>query len=189
VAAVVTALPNGTIYEMPAVNYEGPGPQTFGPNIKWSSSGFVSVFGRTTTYGFGPNGAWSGMPPMAGTNDHVNTSMTFTLAQDVAGVGGLLNWISSPEQASARMSIFNSAGDLLDTFQLRNETPNTFYGFARAESDIRSFSLAGGYIGLRSLAVDGVLAPVPEPSTWAMLLLGFGVIGAGMRRRRRPAFA
>jgi len=26
---------------------------------------------------------------------------------------------------------------------------------------------------------------VPEPSTWAMMLLGFGAIGAGMRRRRR----
>lgn len=26
---------------------------------------------------------------------------------------------------------------------------------------------------------------VPEPSTWAMMLLGFGAVGAGMRRRRR----
>lgn len=29
---------------------------------------------------------------------------------------------------------------------------------------------------------------VPEPSTWAMLLLGFGLIGAGMRRRRAYRF-
>lgn len=29
-----------------------------------------------------------------------------------------------------------------------------------------------------------VLAAVPEPSTWAMLILGFGVIGAAARRRR-----
>lgn len=28
---------------------------------------------------------------------------------------------------------------------------------------------------------------VPEPSTWAMLILGFGVLGAGMRRRGQPA--
>lgn len=26
---------------------------------------------------------------------------------------------------------------------------------------------------------------VPEPSTWAMMLLGFGAVGVGMRRRRR----
>lgn len=29
-----------------------------------------------------------------------------------------------------------------------------------------------------------VAAAVPEPATWAMMLLGFGVIGFGMRRRR-----
>lgn len=29
------------------------------------------------------------------------------------------------------------------------------------------------------------LAPVPEPTTWAMLIVGFGVVGAAMRIRRR----
>ena len=28
--------------------------------------------------------------------------------------------------------------------------------------------------------------PVPEPSAWAMLILGFGVVGAALRKRRRP---
>jgi hypothetical protein len=33
-------------------------------------------------------------------------------------------------------------------------------------------------------------AAVPEPGTWAMMLLGFGAIGMVMRgRRRRPALA
>jgi hypothetical protein len=32
------------------------------------------------------------------------------------------------------------------------------------------------------------IAPVPEPSTWAMMLLGFAGIGAAMRRRRRRRF-
>jgi hypothetical protein len=30
---------------------------------------------------------------------------------------------------------------------------------------------------------------VPEPGTWALMLLGFGGIGLAMRRRRRPALA
>ena len=31
---------------------------------------------------------------------------------------------------------------------------------------------------------------VPEPATWAMMIAGFGMIGAGMRtRRRKVAFA
>ena len=28
---------------------------------------------------------------------------------------------------------------------------------------------------------------VPEPSTWAMLILGFGAVGGALRRRKRPA--
>lgn len=38
----------------------------------------------------------------------------------------------------------------------------------------------GGYLDNISLT-----AAVPEPSTWAMMLLGFGVIGLSMRRRRK----
>lgn len=31
--------------------------------------------------------------------------------------------------------------------------------------------------------------PIPEPSTWAMLIVGFGLAGAALRQRRRPAWA
>jgi opacity protein-like surface antigen len=34
------------------------------------------------------------------------------------------------------------------------------------------------------LSVNGLLAAVPEPASWAMMLLGFGAIGAAMRFRR-----
>jgi hypothetical protein len=41
--------------------------------------------------------------------------------------------------------------------------------------------------GLRITASDAVVAAVPEPATWAMMLIGFGAIGCAMRfRRRRP---
>jgi PEP-CTERM motif len=30
---------------------------------------------------------------------------------------------------------------------------------------------------------------VPEPTTWAMLVMGFGLVGAGMRRRSRAIAA
>lgn len=40
--------------------------------------------------------------------------------------------------------------------------------------------------GVRSIAsVPGTNGAVPEPGTWAMMLLGFGAIGYSMRRRRR----
>jgi hypothetical protein len=33
------------------------------------------------------------------------------------------------------------------------------------------------------------ITAVPEPATWAMMILGFGVIGGALRRRQRPALA
>jgi hypothetical protein len=35
----------------------------------------------------------------------------------------------------------------------------------------------------------GVPTAVPEPATWAMLLIGFGATGYALRRRRKPAIA
>lgn len=43
--------------------------------------------------------------------------------------------------------------------------------------------LDGGPQSVSATFVQGNGAAVPEPATWAMLLLGFGVVGAAMRRR------
>lgn len=45
--------------------------------------------------------------------------------------------------------------------------------------------------GNSSFAGTLVFAAVPEPATWGMMLLGFGAMGASLRRRRRsqPALA
>lgn len=40
----------------------------------------------------------------------------------------------------------------------------------------------GGYSGTLTF----IPTPVPEPGTWAMMLMGFGAVGFAMRRRRRP---
>lgn len=46
-----------------------------------------------------------------------------------------------------------------------------------------SMSVSGDISG------NGTIYPVPEPATWALMLLGFCGIGVAMRRRRRPALA
>lgn len=40
-----------------------------------------------------------------------------------------------------------------------------------------------------SFTATGADSPVPEPSTWAMMIAGFGIVGAAMRRRARALLA
>jgi hypothetical protein len=47
------------------------------------------------------------------------------------------------------------------------------------------FSTQGGNM----VTFSATTTAVPEPATWALMLLGFGGIGLAMRRRRRPALA
>ena len=42
---------------------------------------------------------------------------------------------------------------------------------------------------LTGLTLETGVAGVPEPATWAMMIAGFGLAGAAMRRRTRIAFA
>ena len=55
--------------------------------------------------------------------------------------------------------------------------------FTLAVSDVR---ITGGN---ENVGVQGEVHLLPEPATWAMMLLGFGGIGMAMRRKRRPALA
>jgi uncharacterized protein (TIGR03118 family) len=57
-------------------------------------------------------------------------------------------------------------------------------GGAGSSQDVYFTAGPGG----ESHGLFGVLsAATPEPATWAMMMLGFGVIGAGMRKTRRDA--
>ena len=40
-----------------------------------------------------------------------------------------------------------------------------------------------------TLTISTVSGAVPEPATWALFILGFGAVGAGMRRRAHVAYA
>jgi PEP-CTERM motif len=80
--------------------------------------------------------------------------------------------------------------NLLDTLTLssggsNDVTPNSFYGFQESSKDIAYLTLTDGYVA----AIGGLsIATVPEPSTWAMMLLGFAGLGfAGYRASRKGA--
>ena len=53
-------------------------------------------------------------------------------------------------------------------------------------TDATKIAFTNGNIGDNALGLDDVsISAVPEPASWAMLIGGFGLTGAAMRRRRR----
>lgn len=70
--------------------------------------------------------------------------------------------------------------------------PNGFFNASTLDGQqIDYFSIAAnGTIGdVRQIRIGGVMAVVPEPAAWAMMLLGFGAAGGLLRMRRRTALA
>ena len=68
---------------------------------------------------------------------------------------------------------------------------NTFYGFARfagSAFDLFAFETTPG-LAINADAVVASVAAVPEPSTWAMMILGFAGVGFLTYRRRRQSSA
>jgi hypothetical protein len=80
-------------------------------------------------------------------------------------------------------------GGATQTFSLGNG--ENFFGFTATGGDVITsiaFDTNGsGVTDLRQLRVGGVRASVgavPEPGTWAMMLIGFGAVGFSIRRRK-----
>lgn len=68
---------------------------------------------------------------------------------------------------------FNWSGIDKVTFAITGGTPSALPG-------------GGDYFALDNLTIT---SDVPEPASWAMMIGGFGLVGAAMRRRRTAAFA
>lgn len=76
------------------------------------------------------------------------------------------------------------------SFHLGEITLNALYtstlGINAPEGDFTS--LSGAFLGFEKTPdapVDPGVPGVPEPATWAMLILGFGLVGGSLRRRER----
>ncbi len=62
--------------------------------------------------------------------------------------------------------------------------PNTSPTFRLGNFDLSRFDDAGNLTFAGNLTIADLAAAVPEPATWALMILGFGAVGAALRRRR-----
>jgi hypothetical protein len=100
-------------------------------------------------------------------------------------------------QNSITLSGNNMAGTLVYTSDFLI-FPNTYAAaFSLTGNTVNPINRAGTRLGNFRASVNGNFASdpppnlpqVPEPETWAMLILGFGLVGAVARRRRSIAIA
>jgi hypothetical protein len=99
--------------------------------------------------------------------------------------------LSGGEHGAAHIDFFRVDGSLIQSIALGG-LANRYFGFLRdgGLQDIRGFSIWNndvGGIGFDNLKFDvrSTVGVVPEPESWALLIGGFGLVGAVMRRRRR----
>jgi hypothetical protein len=62
-------------------------------------------------------------------------------------------------------------------------------GYDGLVDEVRVYGNSGNWAMDDLTYTTGVNAPVPEPGTWALMILGFGAAGAALRSQRRRAFA
>ena len=128
-----------------------------------------------------------GKPYISDENATGSSSNSFTIASTTSALGLFLG--SYYGGATYSYIVNGVAGSI--TVPVAKST--TFLGFTSTSGPVSvAFSVAGGSgfgganIELdvpQFIAGDAIMGAVPEPATWAMMLLGFGGIGVAMRRR------
>ena len=98
------------------------------------------------------------------------------------GADAFVSRLLSAGHYTVFLTQYENVGPLTLPGAFRFDTePNFANGFVDFYSDTRTGSFALDISGVTNAAV------VPEPASWAMLVSGFGLVGAAMRRRGQVA--
>lgn len=167
-----------------------------------TNSGQGGVLGQGG-YGLGKNGSFGGDAVYAAV-DGPTGYMQLLGTVGYSQMGFFMNYYLDANGdilgTSPTIWALDAAGNVLgDGFDLNAlapiSTPGGFNAFAFRgigyddDTKIYGLRMGGSYI-LATGTKDGVPPPppgpggVPEPATWAMLILGFGLVGSAARRRR-----
>jgi len=159
------------------------------------ASGDISFVGDANTFvRNGADGLWSGMsapPPGDTTNYFTVLSGGKATLSSTQGFGSFSFYLGSPDTYNyITFTDFSGNSTTLQGAQIWNATSGdngdqnwgrrVSYNFDGAVIKTIDFHSTGNSFEFDSLAS----APVPEPATWALMISGFGLAGATLRRRR-----
>ena len=110
---------------------------------------------------------------------------------NVAGIFGGVSGVASISFGTNLIADFNIGGTPLGFVQLIGNGPDLFTGNpADPIFTLGSFNLNNPFFGQSDVLTISAVAAVPEPSTWAMMILGFAGVGfMAYRRHGKRALA
>ncbi|WP_296594940.1 laminin B domain-containing protein [Phenylobacterium sp.] len=158
----------------------------------------------TMEHGFGGFGFVAPSEYLGGKSDYVGGLLSFDLASTateyahaplvaLTGNNGKVifsRWGATPTPSLQTFSVALNAGAFY------TGSPTSMSGAVSAEAfqaimaDLEQVQIFGDWgpgrdrVTLDNVALADAAAAVPEPATWAMMILGFGAAGTMMRRRR-----
>lgn len=120
------------------------------------------------------------------------TDGNLTFLEILAGDGLTFNEVefnlNALADGFATLTFLGTGGATLfvsDPLAISANGQNFLGGFGEAFTGVQ-ISTTAQLADVRQVRLGGIQSAVPEPGTWAMMLLGFGAMGFQMRRRRAP---
>jgi len=130
------------------------------------------------------------------TNNRLDALTFGGFGAGVSAVGGRFFASNTAGDYSATPSITLSMTDAdgVFTHTLLNPTTNSFLGFVStgglSQFSVMTPNASNLWPSVDDFTLAGTLSAVPEPATWAMMIVGFGLAGTMLRRApNRRAFA
>jgi len=119
---------------------------------------------------------------------------TVVFTNTLAGLYSITLTTSSPD-VDFTSAFLAGLGGPYDLVEIDDDGTNEFWRLANPitlEASTYTLTINGDNSGAGSLGGSITIRQanaVPEPATWAMMLIGFGAVGFAMRRRRAPVLA
>ena len=198
-----TVTPGVDPYAGPAPTYtfdpgSQPGGATTGNFVTGTNDGppplYAQPFGTAAGTGaYGGLGYFYEVGPDTGQPGIIDLT-SFNLIEAISFVWGSVDSYNTLQILDGSMNVLYTivGNDIFDPASGNRTDPATnplvtfnFSGTAPGSIGYLKFSSTQNAFEIDNLAIGAV----PEPATWAMMLLGFAGIGVSLRRRRKPALA